>query len=105
MRLRTSWSERCKPYAQAASKIIVCQFGELCEKKGFVRQLTMPYTPQQTDVAERRNRTLKDIVRSMWRRDLLRDALLKAAYLLNQVPCKSVELDPYNLLDYERAQS
>src|SRR3954468_219401 len=65
----------------------------------------MPYTMQQTDVAERRNRTLKDMVRSMWRRDLLRDALLIAAYLLNQVSSKSVELDPYDLLDQERAQS
>src|SRR4051812_19224777 len=65
----------------------------------------MPYTPQQIHVAERRNRTLKDMVRSMWRRNLMRDALLTAAYLLNQVPTKSVELDPYDLLDYERAQS
>jgi hypothetical protein len=78
------------------------QFKELCEKKGIVRQLTMPYTPQQNGVAERRNRTLMDMVRSMMAQASLPvsfwgDALLTAAYLLNRVPSKSVELTPYEL--------
>ena len=41
------------------------QFGELCENKGICRQLTILGTPQQNGVAERRNRTLLDMVRSM----------------------------------------
>ena len=41
------------------------QFKELCDEKGIARQLTMPYTPQQNVVAERRNRTLLEMVRSM----------------------------------------
>ena len=41
------------------------QFKELCSEKGIVRQLTMPYTPQQNGIAKRRNRTLMDMVRSM----------------------------------------
>ena len=41
------------------------QFKELCNEKGIERQLTIPYTPQQNGVAERRNRTLLEIVRSM----------------------------------------
>src|SRR4051812_17741618 len=78
------------------------QFKELCEKKGIVRQLTMPYTPQQNGVAERRNRTLMDMVRCMMAQASLPisfwgDALLTAAYLLNQVPSRSVELTPYEL--------
>src|SRR5438270_549399 len=78
------------------------QFKELCEKKGIVRQLTMPYTPQQNGVAERRNRTLMDMVRCMMAQASLPisfwgDALLTAAYLLNRVPSKSVELTPYEL--------
>ena len=78
------------------------QFKELCSERGIVRQLTMPYTPQQNGVAERRNRTLMDMVRSMMAQASLPvsfwgDALLTAAYLLNRVPSKSVELTPYEL--------
>ena len=41
------------------------QFRQICEEKGIMRQLTTPYTPQQNGVAERRNRTLLDMARSM----------------------------------------
>ena len=41
------------------------QFEELYDEKGIARQLTMPYTLQQNGVAERRNRTLLEMVRSM----------------------------------------
>jgi len=40
-------------------------FKEFCEEKGIRRQLTIPATPRQNGVAERRNRTLLDMVRSM----------------------------------------
>ena len=41
------------------------QFKVHCEEKGVIRQLTIPRTPQQNGVAERRNRTFLDMVRSM----------------------------------------
>ena len=41
------------------------QFKTMCNKKGIIRQLTIPGTPQQNRVAERRNRTLLEMVRSM----------------------------------------
>ena len=41
------------------------QFKELCDEKGIMRQLTMPQTPQQNGVAERRNQTLLEMVRSI----------------------------------------
>jgi transposase InsO family protein len=41
------------------------QFRELCENKRIHRQLTILGTPQQNGVAERRNRTLLDMVKSM----------------------------------------
>jgi hypothetical protein len=41
------------------------QFKQLCENKGIHRQLTIPGTPQQNGVVERRNQTLLDMVRSM----------------------------------------
>ena len=63
-------------------------FKGFCEEKGIVRHLAIPYTPQQNGVAERRNRTLLDMVRSMMAQANLPinfwgDALLSATYILN----------------------
>ena len=41
------------------------EFKTICDEKGIKRELTIPYTPQQNGVAERRNRTLLDMVRLM----------------------------------------
>jgi transposase InsO family protein len=41
------------------------EFNEYCSKHGIKRQLTAAYTPQQNGVAERKNRTLMNMVRSM----------------------------------------
>ncbi|KAL0437841.1 UNVERIFIED_CONTAM: Copia protein [Sesamum radiatum] len=62
------------------------QFKQICEDKGIIRQLTIPYTPQQNGVAERRNRTLLEMARSMMAQANLpisfwEDAILTAAYL------------------------
>ena len=40
-------------------------FAKFLEKHGIHAQYTMPGTPQQNDVAERHNRTLMEMVRSM----------------------------------------
>ena len=63
-------------------------------KNGILSQLTAPGTPQQNGVAERRNRTLLDMVRSMMSYSTLPlsfwgYALQTAYYILNQVPIKS----------------
>ena len=62
----------------------------------------MPGTPEQNGIAERRNRTLLDMVRCMLSNSTLPDflwgeALRTAAYILNQVPSKSVPKTPYKL--------
>ena len=77
-------------------------FKNFCDEKGIARQLTIPYTPQQNGVAERRNRTLLDMVRSMMAQANLPisfwgDALLTVAYVLNRVHSKSVPSTPYEL--------
>ena len=41
------------------------EFKQLCDDKWIDKQLTIPRTPQQNRVAERRNRTLLEMVRSM----------------------------------------
>ena len=60
----------------------------------------MPGTPQQNGVAERRNRTLMDMVRSMIANSSLpeflwTEALKTVVHILNRVPSKSVPKTPY----------
>jgi len=55
----------------------------------------IPGTPQQNGIAERKNRTLLDMVKSMMAHANLPisfwgDVLLTATYILNRVPSKSV---------------
>jgi hypothetical protein len=62
----------------------------------------MPGTPDQNGVAERRNRTLMDMVRSMISYSTLPislwgDALKTAVYILNRVPTKAVYKTPFEL--------
>ena len=78
------------------------QFKEYLKENEIISQLTPPATPQHNGVAERRNRTLLDMVCSMMRMsELLISfwgyALETAVYLLNRVPTKSVPNTPYEL--------
>ena len=62
----------------------------------------MSCTSQQNEITERRNRTLLDMVRCMLIYSSLLEflwgeALKTAAYILNQVPSKSVPKTPYEL--------
>ena len=41
------------------------EFRESCQSQGISRQLTTAYTPQKNRVAERKNRTIMNVVRSM----------------------------------------
>ena len=77
-------------------------FAKLLQKRGICAQYTMPGTPQQNGVSERRNRTLMDMVRSMLINSTLpvslwMYALKNAMYLLNRVPSKAVPKTPFEL--------
>ena len=76
------------------------EFEDFLKEEGILSQLTMPGTPQQNGLLERRNRTLLDMVRSMISYSSLSYsfwgyALEIAAYILNQVPSKTVPGTPY----------
>ena len=77
-------------------------FAKFLEKHGIRAQYTMPSTPQQNGVAERRNRTLMEMVRSMMSYSsvpisLWGEALKPAMYILNRVPSKAVPKTPFEL--------
>ncbi|GJT88266.1 retrotransposon protein, putative, ty1-copia subclass [Tanacetum coccineum] len=78
------------------------EFKEYLGKNGIVQHLTSPYTPQQNGVSERRNRTLLDMVRSMFNLTTLPlsfwdYALESAVRILNMFPTKKVEKTPYEI--------
>ena len=78
------------------------EFEDFLIEHGIVSQLTRPGTPQQNGVAERRNRTLLDMMRSMFSYSSLPLSfwgytLQTAAYILNLVPSKSVAKTPSEL--------
>ena len=77
-------------------------FLDYLRDNGILSQWTPPYMPQHNGVAERRNRTLLDMVRSMMgKADLPKSfwgyALETVVYILNRVPSKSVEVTPYEI--------
>ncbi|RVW63854.1 Retrovirus-related Pol polyprotein from transposon TNT 1-94 [Vitis vinifera] len=77
-------------------------FAKYLMECGIVPQYTMSGTPSQNGVAERRNRTLKDMVRSMISHSTLPESLWGEAiktvvYILNRVPSKAVAKTPYEL--------
>lgn len=66
-------------------------FARFLQDCGIEAQYTMPGTPQQNGVAERRNHTLMDMVRCMLSHSALPeflwgDSLKTATYILNHVP-------------------
>ena len=70
-------------------------FAKFLEKHDIRAQYTMLGTPQLNGVAERRNRTLMEMVRSMMSYSsvpisLCGEALKTAMYILNRVPSKAV---------------
>ena len=67
------------------------RFFEFCRSRGIENQMTTPYTPQQNGVAERMNRTLMEMARSMLYhanlpQELWAEAVSTAAYLRNRCP-------------------
>ena len=72
------------------------------ETTGIIHQVTAPYTPQQNGVAERKNRTLTEMVNAMLSGSGLSkgfwgEAMLTACHVLNRVPMKKGQITPYEL--------
>jgi len=77
-------------------------FAKFLKKHGICAQYTMPGTPQQNGVLERRNRTLLEMVRSMLSNSCVHVSLWMYAlnttmYFLNMVSSKVVQKTPFEL--------
>ena len=78
------------------------EFINFCDEYGIHKELTAPYTPQQNGVAERKNRTIVEMGRSMMNakgvpKTFWAEAVATSVYLLNISPTKAV----YNKTPYE----
>lgn len=63
-------------------------FQSFCNEEGIVHEVTTPYTPQHNGVAERRNKTILNMVRSMlggrrFPKNLWGEAVSTSAFILN----------------------
>lgn len=72
------------------------EFNDFCKKNGIRRQLTTAYTPQQNGVAERKNRTVMNMVRCMLSEKKIPKIFWPEAanwtiYVLNQCPTLAVK--------------
>jgi transposase InsO family protein len=72
------------------------EFNDFCKENGIKRQLTASYTPQQNGVAERKNRFILEMVRSILShkgipKTFWPEAVNWAVYLQNRSPSAAVE--------------
>ena len=72
------------------------EFKEFCETNGIRRPLTVPRSPQQNSVAERKNRSILNMARNMLKskkmpKELWAEAVDYAVYLSNRCPTRSVQ--------------
>lgn len=70
-------------------------FEEFCDENGIARQFTVPYSPQQNGIVERRNRTVVEMARSLLKQmklslNLWGEAVRHSVYLLNRLPTRSL---------------
>ena len=70
------------------------------QEYGIIYEIIAPYTPQSNGVADRKNRTLMDMVNCMLLssgapENLWGEALLSACFILNRVPQRDSDVTPY----------
>src|SRR6266498_1641314 len=82
-------------------------FTSFCEEHGIIHESTLPYSPQSNGVAERKNRTLTDLVNAMLdtaglSKEWWGEAILTACHVLNRVPTKNKEITPFEEWEKKR---
>ena len=80
----------------------VAPFGHFCAERGIVHEVTPPYSPQSNGIAERKNRTLKEMMNALLissglTQGMWGEAVLSANYLLNRIPRKGNDKTPFEM--------
>lgn len=81
------------------------KFKEHLANHGIIHQTSCPYTPQQNGVAERKNRHLMEVARSIMfhshvPKRFWGDAVMTACYLINRIPTKILkDISPFEVLN------
>jgi len=81
------------------------KFSKFCEKMGILHNFSAPRTPQQNGVVERKNRSLKELVRTMLSESSLpkyfwADAVSTSCYMMNRVLIRPIlKKTPYELFN------
>ncbi|WJZ92508.1 hypothetical protein VitviT2T_011498 [Vitis vinifera] len=83
-------------YSHKGGEFTSLEFNAFCKTNGISRQLTATYTPQQNGVAERKNRTIMNMVRSMLSekqvpKNFWPKAVNWTAHVLNRSPTLAVK--------------
>nr|KAJ0207727.1 hypothetical protein LSAT_V11C500270100 [Lactuca sativa] len=78
------------------------EFDTFCEENGIKHERTSPYTPQHNGLAERKNRTLCEMVNCMLNQsgqpnNVWGEALLTAFYVHNRITSRVIPTSPYKL--------
>src|SRR5438128_8566126 len=76
------------------------EFNLFCEEHGIIHERMPPYSSQSNGIAERKNRTLTEMVNAMLETSRLSkecwgDAIMTACHVLNRVPTKNKEITPF----------
>ena len=80
---------------------------EFCTEQGIIHERTAPYSAQSNGIAERKNRTLIELVNAMLETTGLSnewwgEAILTACHVLNRVPTKNKETTPFEEWENKR---
>jgi transposase InsO family protein len=75
--------------------------GDFSVEHGIIHKRTPPYSPQFNEVAERKNRTLTNLVNAMLETSRLStewwgEATLTTSHVMNKVPTKNKEITPFD---------